>query len=368
MRGGIHLVGSVPRGGPEEVMRLLSTQLGDRLRRLPDGETGERVLFAGWQAATFERHPDFEAHKLRAPFQPVRRYRIRPGVHRDAISFSDLGFAAAALQSYDIFCRLRAEGIIRSGVRFQVSMPTPVNCLAMVVVTDDVPSIESAYERSLLAELDAIASAIPAQDLCVQWDVPWEVRAWDGSVPRILAQPWVPDVRGWILERLVRLGARVPAGAELGYHLCHGDYEHAGRLIVGLKGRPRSSLAGRVAERLLREVSVRVAGPLSDMRTVTEMSGALLQSSSRTIDFIHLPVPRRATDAYFAPLANLRSPPDLEIYLGLIHLSDGLTGTRRRISAAQRVLPDFGIATECGWGRRDPATIDDLIDLHRALV
>lgn len=349
-------------------MRLLSTRLGDRLRRLPDGETGERVLFAGWQVATFERHPDFEPQKLRAPFRPVRPHRVRPGVDRDAIGFSDLGFAAAARRSYDIFCRLRADGIIRAGVRFQVSLPTPVNCLAMILVNEDVPSIEPAYERSLLAEVDAIASAIPAQDLCIQWDVPWEVRAWDGSLPRFLVPPWIPDVRGWILERLVRLGARVPAAAELGYHLCHGDYEHAGSLILGLNRRPRSGLAGRAAERLLREVSVRLAGPLSDMRTVTEMAGALLQSSSRTIDFIHLPVPRRATDAYFAPLADLRPPPDLEIYLGLIHLSDGLAGTRRRIAAAERVLSDFGVATECGWGRRDPATIVDLIELHRALV
>jgi hypothetical protein len=27
-------------------------------------------------------------------------------------------------------------------------------------------------------------------------------------------------------------------------------------------------------------------------------------------------------------------------------------------------VPDFGIATECGFGRRDPATIPALLRLH----
>ena len=37
---GAHLVGSVPLPDAESVFRTLGTELGDRLRRLPDGETG----------------------------------------------------------------------------------------------------------------------------------------------------------------------------------------------------------------------------------------------------------------------------------------------------------------------------------------
>jgi len=288
-------------------------------------------------------------------------------VDRDRISFSELGFASAARDSYRVFSRLRQEGTIQAGVKFQVSLPTAVNCLAMILAKEDLPAIEPAYERALLSEIDEIATAIPAEDLCIQWDVPWEVRAWDRSMPRLLPEPWFPDVRGGILERLTRLGSRVPAGAELGYHLCHGDYEHVGRLILGLRHRRGGRLARRAVSRLLREVSVRVAGPPGDMRSVTELADALVRSASRRIDFIHFPVPRSADDAYFAPLAGYRPPAGLEIYLGLIHVSDGLAGAHRGIQSARLVLPRFGVATECGWGRREPDTIPGLIELHRSL-
>jgi len=78
-------------------------------------------------------------------------------------------------------------------------------------------------------------------------------------------------------------------------------------------------------------------------------------------------VPRTAGDAYFEPLASFQPPPELDLYLGLVHLSDGLPGARRRIGSAEKVLTDFGVATECGWGRRDPETIPGLIALHRRI-
>jgi hypothetical protein len=368
MPRGVHVVGSVPLRTSEEVFRTLATELGDRLRRIPDGETGERALFAGWQAATFARHPDFQPAPSRRLMEVVKPYQVRTGADRSGIRFTELGFAAAAVESYGVFRRLRSEGVIRPGLRFLVSLPTPVNCLAMVLVKDDVREIEPAFEEAMLAEVDAIVSTVPAEDLAIQWDTPWEVRAWDGSLPAFLVQPWFPDVPAGIMGRLLRLGARVPEAAELGYHLCHGDYEHTGNLILGLGRRPRSRFVRSVASKLLREVSVRVAGPPKDMRTVTEMADALLERSPRRIDFLHLPVPRDAGDAYFAPLASLRPPPGLETYLGLVHFTDSLAGTRRRIAAAGKVVTaDFGVSTECGWGRRDPDTIPGLIELHRSV-
>ena len=38
------------------------------------------------------------------------------------------------------------------------------------------------------------------------------------------------------------------------------------------------------------------------------------------------------------------------------------------IAAAQQVGPRFGIATECGMGRRPPETIPALLRLHAALA
>jgi hypothetical protein len=43
-----------------------------------------------------------------------------------------------------------------------------------------------------------------------------------------------------------------------------------------------------------------------------------------------------------------------------------MDGTRRRIAAAQRWAPPFGVATECGLGRRAPESVPALLGLHRA--
>lgn len=52
---GVHLVGSVPLANAEEVFRTTSSILGGRLRRIPDGETGVRSNWIGWQAIPCSR-------------------------------------------------------------------------------------------------------------------------------------------------------------------------------------------------------------------------------------------------------------------------------------------------------------------------
>jgi hypothetical protein len=84
---------------------------------------------------------------------------------------------------------------------------------------------------------------------------------------------------------------------------------------------------------------------------------------------MHMPVPRdRADDAYFAPLRDLKLHQETELYLGLVHIHDGAEGARGRIAAAQRAVAKFGVATECGMGRRPSETIPDLLRLHSAVA
>jgi hypothetical protein len=66
---------------------------------------------------------------------------------------------------------------------------------------------------------------------------------------------------------------------------------------------------------------------------------------------------------YYAPLANLNIPQGTELYLGLVHASTGEDAIYRRAGAARRHVKDFGIATECGLGRRDPESIPGLLAL-----
>ena len=55
-----HLVGSVPLPDSEAVFREVSGALDPHLRRLPDGETGERIRWIWFQREMLLNHPDME--------------------------------------------------------------------------------------------------------------------------------------------------------------------------------------------------------------------------------------------------------------------------------------------------------------------
>lgn len=333
MSRNVHLVGSVPLHDGEAVFRALAEQLGERAPHYPDGETGERHYWIRWQQAVFERHPQLEldaAAKAYREGSPLNAYRPRSGVRPEDIAFGSLGYADAAISSYAAFARLKSQGVVPKAVRFLVALPTPIAVVTSFVTPSLRAALEPAYELALLAELKRIAAAVPHDQLALQWDVCHEVCAQDGA---ILLQ--YDNVLENALQRLARLGGAVPAAARLGFHLCYGDPGH--KHIVEPK----------------------------DTATAVAFANGISSSVPRIVDWVHMPVPRgRTDDAYFAPLGGLKLNAETELVLGLIHYTDGESGTRRRIAAAEKVVKNFGVATECGFGRRDPATIPDLLRLH----
>jgi hypothetical protein len=101
---------------------------------------------------------------------------------------------------------------------------------------------------------------------------------------------------------------------------------------------------------------------MGDMVAVANLLGRKI---NRPIQLIHMPVPRdRADDAYFEPLRRLRLEPGTQLALGLVHYTDGIAGTRRRLATAEKYVNNFAIATECGFGRRRPDTIPELLRIH----
>ena len=82
----------------------------------------------------------------------------------------------------------------------------------------------------------------------------------------------------------------------------------------------------------------------------------------------------RDDDAYFEPLRELQLPEGTEVYVGLVHFRDGVDGARRRAAAAGRFLAQFGVATECGMGRRPEGRgsgdgeLDQLLSIHREIA
>jgi len=328
---GALLVGSIPLGSSEEVFRTASAILGKWLHRIPDGETGERLGWIGWQLAILASLPQFETEPPSPnTYPPLPRVKLRFPAVSGEIVFGRLGYTDAAKASYADFSRLKQAGVIPAACRFQVSLPTPLAPINVFVAPQDKGVVEPPYEARLLAELDEIATAIPHDELAIQWDVAVEMAIWEGLWP-----PHFTDIKTGIIERLVRIGRRVPTGVEVGYHLCYGDYQHS-----------------------------HFKQPV-DAANLVEVANAVSAALKRPINWLHLPVPRdRSDDAYFTPLQNLKLRPETELYLGLVHFTDGVVGTRQRIVAAQRVIPEFGVATECGLGRRPPETIPDLLRLH----
>src|SRR5688572_9485455 len=55
----VYLVGSVPMADAEQVFGAVSAALGRRVKRIPDGETGERGDWITWLEPVFADHPAF---------------------------------------------------------------------------------------------------------------------------------------------------------------------------------------------------------------------------------------------------------------------------------------------------------------------
>jgi hypothetical protein len=343
----VHLVGSVPLNSAEEVFRRVTVSLGPRIRRLPDGETGDRTGWVGFQVPVLMQHPLFELAPSDQPGESqsdvdrVARaegtdytrpfFALRAGADASGLEFGDLGYARAALESYAVFTRLKKAGVILPDTRFQVSLPTPLAPLVMFVSRRDHRRVEPAYKAALLGELSRICAEIPHDQLAVQWDVAPELALLEG-----VWESEFDDVESELTARITELGNAVPATVELGFHFCYGDLGHQHFV------QPRDmSVLARLASR--------VAGGLQ-----------------RPLNWVHMPVPRdRDDDAYFTPLRELHLPAGTELFLGLVHATDGMDGLQRRAAAAQRFSPAFGIATECGFGRRPAQTVPALLELHR---
>lgn len=342
-RGLAHLIGSVPLGSTEEVIRRLSAALGPLLARMPDGETGERRRWIYWQRTMLERHPAMEVDP-EAGLLELRQWdgsllrrtdllRFRAGIDPDRVTF-ETGYAAAARESWAVFRRLRRDNVVPPGIRFQVCLPTAMSSACMYVSPRAHDDYLRVYERSLLQALTEILSDIPHRDLSIQWDICQEVLVLENYFPSRPA-----DYKRRIFALLERLGAAVPADVELGYHLCYGSPADQ-HLVMP-----------------------------TDAGVLAELTGAILDGASRPVDFLHLPVPRERTDpAYFAPLRGLRLPERTRLYLGLIHHDDA-EGDRRRMDTARAAVGGgFGVATECGWGRGQPSRLDGLLESHRRAV
>jgi hypothetical protein len=344
----VHFNGSVNLTDAESVMREIVSRVPSGLRRIPDGETGDRGNWIFFQMQKFLQLPWLvPARPLDAvagDYEQMPQLRLADGVDPAEAKWPDIGYADAYLGSYQTFAALREQGVIPPGVRLQVQYPTPLASIGAWIVPGQQEALLGSYERAMFDDLDQLLAAIPHDEVAVQWDVAVEFGILEESFAPGGAQAFDAITAG-----LVRCADQVPADVPAGLHLCYGDYGHH-------HFKQPESLALQV--RLLNAVTA---------------------AAGRTVSFVSFTVPQdQREQSYFAPLAELAADPGTELNFALVpyHPADQAPGTTgdqvRLIDAALAASPagrrDWGICTECGMGRAGREEIPGLLDLHREIV
>jgi hypothetical protein len=337
------LVGSLPAESTEAAFRAGAELFGDMVFALPDGETGPRAAWVGYEREQLCRpNPDVVVvQETESPTGIPRHayetpiFSLRPGVtelHWDTWPRID-----DAIASYAVFRELRDQGVIPAGLRFQVGLPFPESALNAFKAdfAVDYPVAERAFEELVDRELARLTTAIPPEDLAIQWDMAYEpqdiagVLAWtDGDAWERFAGP---------ATRLTRL---VPEETLVGYHLCYGTFP----------------------EWPMYETQ--------DLSVLVRMANHAVAESGRVVDWLHLAGPRylRSEDRrFFAPLAELE-PGAARVFLGIVLPLDGVPGLRRRRATASEFLGDFGVAMYCGFGRQPGRDGMETMREHRRVV
>ena len=348
------LVGSLPFDNADETFRAAGRSLSGYIGWIPDGEFGERKHWTPMLPEfVYSKQPDLEetvappGRTVQAPpatdgpppteMDGFWNFRIKPG-HQ--LRFDDLLYGRFALHSYGEFQRLREEG--RHPLRcplLQVSLPSPHSAIdPFFEDADQSEEAYAAYVEGMKREIAKLLDAAPATDLVFQWDCANEIV--DIAMGEANAMKWYPKLS--VEEKLERhasqlgpLGDAIPEGALLGFHWCYGTWG----------GWP--------------------AVAMPDLDLCVRMSNEAVRRVNRQVDYVHMPVVRQPDEAFFAPLSGLDIG-DAKVFLGMVHHTDGIQDYRRRRDLARKYLPEFGIASVCGYGRVAREDVRGILDLHAA--
>jgi hypothetical protein len=221
------LVGSLPADSADSALRAAAGFFGDLVFALPDGETGARAAWVGYERERLVRpNPGVVVVQETESPTGIPRHAYETPVFGIAPGVTELRWDSwpridDAIAGYHVFSALRAEGVIPGHLRFQVGLPFPASALNgfKADFAADYPVAERAFEDLVARELRRLTAAIPPEDLAIQWDLAYETQDIEG----VLA--WTPE-GGW--ERfagpVTRLTRLIPQEVLVGYHLCYGTF------------------------------------------------------------------------------------------------------------------------------------------------
>lgn len=336
---GAHIVGRFPLGGPEDVFRTISEHAGPLVRSMPDGETETNWIVRQFDILAAVPQLERRFRTRDGSGTPFPFIRLREGARAEGLSFPELGYARVAGASFAVLKQLKDAGIVRDAVRLQVNLPSPMTASYVIVHEDDAKELAGEYERAMTREVARVLEFVPHDQLTIGWDIPAETVALAGGY----AGERLPfdSSETAIAADLSRAAAVIPGDVPMGFHVCLGSMGNRHALIP------------------------------EDARSQVSLMNRLAAELSRPVDWLHAPVPRDADPRrYLAPYRELHLPRATALFLGLVDIADGLDGARRRIEAAQSVLPSFGVSTVCGLGGEFYSRADAIaiLDLYAALA
>ncbi len=337
------LVGSLPANSTEQAFRVGAELFGDLVFALPDGETGPRAAWVGYEREQLVRpNPGVEVVQETASPTGIPRHAYETPVFAIREGVTELRWDTwpridDAIASYHVFRGLRDGGLIPAGLRFQVGLPFPSSALNAFKAdfASDYPVAERAFEDLVGRELDRLLGEVPAADLAIQWDSAYEVQDIEGVLAWTAEGAW--ERFAGPVQRLTRL---IPEDALVGYHLCYGTFP----------------------EWPMYEAR--------DLGLVVKMANHAIEHSGRIVDWVHLAGPRylrSEEDRFFEPLIDLE-PTDARVYLGIVLPLDGIPGLRLRHRTASKYLGNFGVAMYCGFGRQPGSDPVQTMREHRDTV
>lgn len=346
-----YLTGSINQPTVEEAFTFVGARLQPAVKRVPDGEPGDRANWVLTQTPHFLANPTLDVVETggtggqeRSDPGIKRLAGLRPGTTGADIRFPRFDYADHAIASYALFRAARDRGELTPDSKFLVSIPTPFNAVNFFVEFDSQVEVARAYEVPLRDSVEEIQAAIPHEDLVIQWDLPVE----DATVEGWFPNPYKD------FEEIYAVTARpaswVHDDVELTFHLCYGDSKFGASPFMG--DPPDDDAAARGGRHIYPR----------DASTIVAVSNGLSRHVPRRIDAIQAAtVTAWNRLAHWQPLVDLAIEPETEFYLGLLHAEDGAPGARYRASLAAKFLPRFGISTECGLGRHSAEQLDQVV-------
>jgi len=322
----IMFTGGIPADSVEGVFSLLAETVGDRAAFWPDGEINDERR--GWIGAintqVLATAPFFEETPLPEGLHEsyvFKTLKIRDGATVDLRG--RLPYAKDAIASYRILKKMQEEGRAPKGVRFQCSIPGAHDAITFGFTDpSEWPVLFKAWDEAIQEDYRRMLQVIPPEELCIQIDYCTELMHIGG----VMAQRcrWLPDLPvetllkaytapEYILPHLEGL----PDAVTVGFHICCGTYPKYPTL------------------------------PLSDIGLPVDVANAIQSATNGRVDYFHLPAMEDSGESYFSPLSRL-DVGKAKTYIGL-ECNDGLEAMQRRMQAARKFLPDFGVAHYCGY-------------------